>query len=72
MKDMSFLVFRVGTLALLFGLAGLFAFSATRGLDMSDEGYYLLNFLYWREFKAIFSMFGAYLSIPFLVFGKMF
>ena len=70
MKDMSFLVFRVGTLALLFGLAGLFAFSATRGLDMSDEGYYLLNFLYWREFKAIFSMFGAYLSIPFLVFGK--
>lgn len=56
------------TLLLFTGL--LFVISSNRGLDLSDESYYLLNYLNWRELSATSTFFGAYLELPFRVLGR--
>lgn len=35
-----------------------------RGFEYTDESFYVLNALYWREFSATFTLFGAYLEAP--------
>lgn len=56
------------TLLLFTGL--LFVVSANRGLDLSDESYYLLNYLNWRELSATSTFFGAYIELPFRMLGR--
>ena len=43
---------------------------APRGFDFTDESYYLLNYLYWRDLTATVSFFGAYFELPFRMLGK--
>lgn len=49
---------------------GLFVWSADRGIDFTDESYYLLNYLHWREFTAAVTFFGAYFDLPFRLLGQ--
>lgn len=48
--------------------AAAFLVSAGRGLDLTDEGYYLLKYRYWTDWPTV-SLFGAYFSVPFSLFG---
>ena len=57
-------------LALLCLQAGLFVWMATRGIDFTDESYYLLSYLHWREFTATATFFGAYFEWPFRLLGQ--
>ena len=50
--------------------AGLFIWTASRGIDFTDESYYLLNYLHWRELTATVTFFGAYFEAPFRLFGQ--
>lgn len=50
--------------------AGLFVWTADRGIDFTDESYYLLNFLHWRELTASVTFFGAYFDLPFRLLGQ--
>lgn len=47
---------------------GLFSLAATRGLDLTDESYYLLSFRHWADAPAA-SFFGTYMSLPYLLVG---
>ncbi len=51
------------------GLFALFAIVARHGLDLTDEGFYLLNFRHWHSVPA-FTLFGAYFQIPYRLFGE--
>lgn len=44
---------------------GLYLWMAPRGFDFSDEPFYLLSYLYWREFTGAVTFFGAYAEWPF-------
>ena len=57
-------------LAMLLAQGGLFVWMAPRGLDFTDESYYLLSFLHWREFTANVTFFGAYFEAPFRLLGQ--
>jgi hypothetical protein len=57
-------------LALLCLHAAFFAWTAPRGFDFTDESYYLLNFLHWRELTATPTFFGAYFEWPFRLLGQ--
>ncbi len=57
-------------LALLCAQAGLFVWMAPRGFDLTDESYYLLNYLHWREVTATATFFGAYFEAPFRLLGQ--
>lgn len=35
-----------------------------RGFEYTDEAFYVLNALHWREFSATFTLFGAFLEAP--------
>jgi hypothetical protein len=48
--------------------AAMFVAAAGRGLDLTDEGFYLLTYRHWTEWPSV-SLFGAYFSIPFALFG---
>ena len=50
--------------------AGLFVWTADRGIDFTDESYYLLNYLHWRELTATVTFFGAYFDAPFRLLGQ--
>ena len=56
-------------LALLGVHVGLFTWLAWRGLDLTDESYYLLNFQHWRQLTATVTFFGAYFELPFHLLG---
>jgi hypothetical protein len=45
-----------------------FLIAAGRGLDLTDESYYLLKYRYWLEWPTV-SLFGAYFSVPYALFG---
>ncbi len=47
-----------------------FGLGADRGLDLTDESFYLLNYLHWRAATASTSLFGMYLSFPFALFDE--
>lgn len=49
---------------------GLFVWTADRGIDFTDESYYLLNYLHWREFTTAVTFFGAYFDLPFRLLGQ--
>lgn len=57
-------------LALLIAQVGLYVCLAPRGFDFTDESYYFLNYLHWREFTGALSFFGAYLEWPFRLLGQ--
>ena len=50
--------------------AGLYIWSAPRGFEFTDEAYYVLNYLHWRDLAATVSFFGAYFELPFKLFGQ--
>ncbi len=43
---------------------------APRGFEFTDESYYLLNYLHWRDVAATVSFFGAYFEGPFRLLGQ--
>lgn len=51
------------------GALAVFASMARHGLDLTDEGFYLLNFRYWNA-TPVFTLFGAYLQIPYRLLGE--
>lgn len=57
-------------LFLLFLQAGLYVWMAPRGFEFTDESYYFLNYLYWRDFVGVVSFFGAYFEWPFRILGQ--
>jgi hypothetical protein len=54
---------------LLLAQLSLYGLMANRGLDVSDESYYLVSYLHWREFHANVSFFGAFFEWPFRWLG---
>ena len=56
--------------ALLVAQVGLYVWMAPRGFDFTDETYYILNYLYWRELVGVVSFFGAYIELPFRMLGQ--
>ena len=60
----------VPLLVLLILQLSLFVWSAPRGLDFTDESYYLLSYLHWREFVATATFFGAFFEWPFRWLGQ--
>lgn len=61
---------RWAPLILLLATSILFVASANRGLDLTDESYYLLNYLNWRNLSATSTFFGAYIEHPFHILGE--
>lgn len=57
-------------LLLLLGQVGLYLWMAPRGFEFTDESFYLLNYLYWRELLGTVSFFGAYFELPFRLLGE--
>jgi 4-amino-4-deoxy-L-arabinose transferase-like glycosyltransferase len=41
-----------------------------RGLDITDESFYLINYEHWSELVGVVSFFGAYLSPPYYLLGE--
>lgn len=56
--------------AILLSAVALFVWMAPRGFDFTDEAYYFLTYLHWRDFSGSISFFGAYLELPFLLLGQ--
>lgn len=48
----------------------LYLWMAPRGFEFTDESFYLLNYLYWRDLTATVSFFGAYFELPFRLVGQ--
>lgn len=48
--------------------AAMFLLAATRGLDLTDESFYLLTYQHWSEWPSV-SLFGAYFTLPFTALG---
>jgi len=56
--------------ALLVVQVGLYVWMAPRGFDFTDESYYFLNYLYWRDLIGTVTFFGAYFEWPFRLLGQ--
>lgn len=56
--------------ALLLAQTTLYIWMAPRGFEFTDESYYLLNYLYWRDLTATVTFFGAYFEWPFRILGQ--
>lgn len=56
--------------ALLVVQAGLFLWMAPRGFEFTDEAFYLLNYLHWRELSATATYFGFYFEALFRLLGQ--
>lgn len=48
----------------------LYVLMAGRGFDFSDESFYFLSYLHWRDFAANISFFGAFFEWPFRALGQ--
>lgn len=57
-------------LTLLLLQSGLYVWMAPRGFEFTDESYYLLSYLHWRERIGGTSFYEAYLELPFLALGQ--
>ena len=55
---------------LLLVQTALYVWMAPRGFEFTDESFYLLNYLYWRDLTATVSFFGAYFEAPFRLLGQ--
>jgi len=60
-------VILIRSLAILSAIAtaSIFVAQATRGLDFTDESYYILNFLHWQSLSSNVTFFGAFFEYPF-------
>src|SRR5438552_2023624 len=67
-SDASF--FRWLPLVLMASAVLIFILSAARGIDLTDESFCFLNYLYWKDFVAGLSFFGMYLGVPFQLVGE--
>jgi hypothetical protein len=47
----------------------LFSLCANRGIDLTDESYYLLQYAYWNEYNHHLTFFAAYLDLVFRLFS---
>lgn len=56
--------------ALLLVQVAFFIALAPRGFEFTDEAFYLLNGMHWREFTAVYSLFGAFLELPMRLTGE--
>lgn len=56
--------------SLLLIQTGLYVWMAPRGFEFTDESYYFLNYLYWRDFVGVVSFFGAYFEWPFRLLNQ--
>jgi hypothetical protein len=56
--------------ALLAVQAALFLWMAPRGFEFTDEAFYLLNYLHWRELTATATYFGFYFEGLFRLLGQ--
>lgn len=57
-------------IVLLLAQIGLYVWMAPRGFDFTDESFYFLHYLYWRDLDGIVSFFGAYFELPFQLLGQ--
>jgi hypothetical protein len=57
-------------LFLVISTFAVFFWGAFRGLDVTDESFYVLNFLHWRAMAFNMSFFGAYFELPFRLMGE--
>lgn len=48
----------------------IYIWMAPRGLDFTDESFYLHNYVHWREFVGTVTFFGAYFEWPFKAVGS--
>ncbi len=48
----------------------LFVWMARHGLDLTDESFYVLSYLHWRDVTATATFFGAYFDVPFRLLGE--
>jgi len=55
---------------LLMAQVGLYVWMAPRGFEFTDEAYYILNYLHWRDLVGMVSFFGAYFELPFRMLGQ--
>lgn len=60
----------IPALTLLAAQVGLYVWMAPRGFDFTDESYYFLNYLHWRELLGTATFFGAYFEWPFRLLGQ--
>lgn len=56
--------------ALLLAVVSAYTLLAWRGFEFTDEAFYFLHFLYWRDFVAGTSFFGAFFEWPFRLLGQ--
>jgi hypothetical protein len=59
----------VALLLVVAAQTAMFLAAATRGLDLTDESFYLLTFQHWTEWPSV-SLFGAYFSLPYALLGQ--
>lgn len=52
-------------ITLLAAQIGLYVWLAPRGFEFTDEAYYLLSYLHWRDMVGATSFYSAYFEIPF-------
>lgn len=55
---------------LLLAQVGLYVWMAPRGFEFTDESFYFLHYLYWRDLIGMHSFFGAYFEWPFRLLGQ--
>lgn len=55
---------------LLLAQVGLYLWMAPRGFEFTDESFYFLHYLYWRDLIGTVSFFGAYFEWPYRIFGQ--
>ena len=56
--------------SLFFASIGLYIWLAPRGFEYTDEAYYLLNYIHWRDSIGLVSFFAAYFEWPFRILGQ--
>jgi len=55
---------------LLLAQLGIYVWLAPRAFEFTDEAFYLLNLLHWRDLQGNVTFFGAYFDIPFRALGQ--
>ena len=55
---------------LWFVQVALFVWMAPRGFEFTDEAYYFLQYLHWRDLTATATFFGAVFELPFRLMGQ--
>jgi hypothetical protein len=55
---------------LMLAQVGLFIWMSRRGFEFTDESFYFLHYLYWRDLIGTVTFFGAYFEWPFRILGQ--